>query len=126
MVTTPPRELTRIWTMAFADQLTAARKERKLTQQALADLVGVHVTQLRRYEAGTAQPTLDVLRNIATALAVTIDSLAFDQGERGPTDDLALVFEAASQLDDEGKNLVRALVEGVVLRNQARRFSAAS
>ncbi len=112
--------------MAFAQRLTDARKERKLTQQALADLVGVHVTQLRRYEAGTAQPTLDVLRHIAQALAVTIGSLAFDNGERGPSVDLALVFEAASQLDDEGKDLVRSLVEGVVLRNQARRFSNAS
>jgi len=34
----------------------------------------------------------------------------------GSTPDPALVFEAASQLDDEGHQLVKALIEGVVLR----------
>lgn len=41
----------------------------------------------------------------------------------GSTPDLALVFEAASQLDDEGHQLVKALIEGTVLRQQSRRFA---
>lgn len=123
---TPTQTPTPIWTMAFADRLTATRKERGLTQQALADQAGVHVTQLRRYEAGTAQPTLDVLRNLARALAVTIDYLAFEEAERDPGDDLRLAFEVASQLDDEGQQLVKALIEGVALRQQGRRFADAS
>ncbi len=69
MVTTTPTDLTTvIATMDFAQRLTTARKERALTQQALADRVGIHVTQIRRYEAGTAQPNLEALRNLATAL----------------------------------------------------------
>jgi len=36
------------------------------------------------------------------------------------------VFEAASQLDDEGRQLVKALVGGIVLRQQSRRFANAS
>jgi len=35
--------------MSFPGRLTTLRKERGLTQQALAERVGVHVTQLRRY-----------------------------------------------------------------------------
>ncbi|WP_250888291.1 helix-turn-helix domain-containing protein [Ralstonia solanacearum] len=50
------------WTMDFPKRLAALRKERGLTQQALADLVGVHLSQLKRYEGGTSQPTLEVLR----------------------------------------------------------------
>lgn len=65
-------------------RLTAARKERGLTQAALAERVGIHVTQVRRYEAGSSAPTLGVLRKIAMSLNVTTDSLVFDDGERGP------------------------------------------
>lgn len=54
--------------MTFANRLATTRKYRGLTQQALASTIGVHVTQLRRYEAGTSQPTLDVLRALARAL----------------------------------------------------------
>lgn len=41
----------------------------ELTQAALAERTGIHVTQIRRYEAGTSAPTLDVLRNIAIGLS---------------------------------------------------------
>jgi hypothetical protein len=51
----------------------------------------------------------------------------FDPDVRGPADDLRLQVEAAStRLDDEGKALVRALVEGVLLRYEARRWAQVS
>jgi len=56
--------------------------------------VGIHVTQLSRYESGSSQPTLDVIRKIAVALSVSADELIFDENERGPQDDLRLQFEA--------------------------------
>jgi hypothetical protein len=67
-----------------------------------------------------------VLRNIAIALHVTTDSLVFAEHERGPADDLKLAFEATTRLDDEGKTLVKALLEAVLLRQEARRWSATS
>ena len=36
--------------VAFPDNLTRLRQQRGLTQQALADAAGIHVTQLRHYE----------------------------------------------------------------------------
>jgi transcriptional regulator with XRE-family HTH domain len=73
--------------MTFAERLTALRKHHSLTHQALADRVGIHVTLLRRYEAGKTQPNLDTLRQIALALSIGADLLLFDEDERGPTDD---------------------------------------
>ncbi len=54
--------------MLFPKQLAVIRKKRGYTQQALADKIGIHVTQIKRYEAGAAQPTLEVFRNIVLAL----------------------------------------------------------
>jgi transcriptional regulator with XRE-family HTH domain len=114
----------RVITMDFAARLTAARKQRGLTQQALAEHVGVHVTQIRRYEAGTSAPTLDVLRKIAIALHVTTDSLVFAEGERGPGDDLKLAFEATSHLDPAEQAMVKQLIEAVLLKHEARRWAS--
>ena len=58
------------WTVNFPEHLAALRKQKGMTQQQLADRVGVHVVQLRRYEAGTSQPTLDVIRSMAVALGI--------------------------------------------------------
>lgn len=99
--------------MDFAQRLAAFRKERGLTQQALADRVSVHLTQINRYESGDSQPTLDVIRRLAIALTVSADELIFGKDERGTDEDLRLQFEAISQFDDEDKELARGLLEGL-------------
>lgn len=38
--------------MNFAQRLVALRKQRGLTQQALADRVGIYVSNIRRWEGG--------------------------------------------------------------------------
>lgn len=108
--------------MDFPKRLAFLRKGRGLTQAALSDQVGVHVTQLRRYEAGTSQPTLDVLRKLAVALRVSADTLVFDERERGPQDDMRLQFEAVSRLEPEEKEVVKSVLEGILLKHEARRL----
>ena len=112
--------------MDFAERLVTLRKERQLTQAQLADAVSLHVSQIRRYEAGSAQPTLDVIRRLATTFNVTADLIVFDNDERGPDEDLALAFEATRNLDPDEKAHVRAVLEGILLRHQARRITQAS
>lgn len=109
---------------SFGDRLTTARKTAGLTQHELAERSGAHVTQIGRYESGASAPTLDVLRNLAVALNVTTDSLIFGDTDRGPDEDLRLIFEAANRLDDEHKKLLKSLVEGVILRHDTRRVHA--
>ena len=96
------------------------RKDRGLTQRALADLVAMHISQIRRYESGQCQPTLDAIRKLARALSVSADTLLFAEDERGPDDDLRLQFEAASRLDPEEKNVIRSVIESIVLRNTVK------
>src|SRR5438067_13486771 len=95
-------------TMDFPQKLAYLRKQRHLTQQSLADLVGCHVIQLSRYESGSSQPTLDVIRKLARALAVTTDELILDLSERGPDLDLRLQFEAIAEFSQPDKLVVRA------------------
>jgi len=114
----------------FHGRLVSLRQERSLTQRALAELVGMHISQIRRYESGQSQPTLDAIRKLAVALSVSADMLLFEKDERGPDDDLKLQFEAASRLDPEEKEVILSVIESIILRNTmkaaARRFSTSA
>lgn len=127
--TGPPKPLPLPWppmrTDDFPKRLAALRKERALTQQGLADSIGVHVTQLRRYEAGTSQPTLDVLRRLAITLRISADTLLFDEKERGPVESLRFQFEAASRLDAQEIEVVKSVLEGILLKHEAKRLMRA-
>lgn len=118
-----PHQITWWWMMDFPKRLAALRKERNLTQQALADMAGVHVSQLKRYEGGASQPALGVLRNIAIALSVSADVLLFDNDERGPDEDFRLRFEALTRLDPDERMVIKELIDGMLLKHEARRLS---
>lgn len=107
--------------MDFGKQLAAFRKERAMTQQALADQVGCHVTMIRRYEANETQPTLEVIRKLARALSVSADALVFQQDERNPVDELRLQFEAVSQLPPEEQSIVKEVLDSLIIKYQTRR-----
>lgn len=108
--------------MHFSARLIQFRKARSLTQQALADAVQLHVNQIKRYEAGLAQPTLDALVRLAKVLHISLDELVFDKSERGPSEDLMLQFEAVSQMPEDERKIIRALLDGMILKHQAKQF----
>ena len=84
----------------------------------------LHVIQVRRYESGASQPTLDVIRRLAVALQVSADVLIFGADERGPDGDLRLQFEAISKFAPEEKQVIKALLEGTSqTRSQTLVFS---
>lgn len=56
--------------MGFDKRLVNLRKERGLTQQALAEKAEMHVVQIRRYETNASQPSIEAIKKLATALAV--------------------------------------------------------
>lgn len=111
--------------MDFGERLAALRKEKGPTQQALAELINLHVIQVRRYESGASQPTLDVIRRLAVALQVSADVLIFGADERGPDGDLQRQFEAIFKFAPEEKKVIKALLEGMILKHEARRWSSA-
>jgi transcriptional regulator with XRE-family HTH domain len=108
---------------SFGPRLVTLRKRKGLTQQALSDLTGIHLTQIRRYEGGSALPTFEILRKLAVALSVSADLLLFNDAERGPDDDLRLQFEAASRLDPDEKRLVKEVLDGILLKHDAKRWT---
>ena len=115
--------ITRFWSVDFPQRLVALRKRKAFTQQQLADAIGLHLSQLKRYEAGSSQPTLGALVNLAKVLNVSADELLFDPADRGPSDDMRLQFEALSQFTAEEKKVAKAVIESLILKHDAQRFT---
>ena len=111
-----------VFNMPFSERLATIRKERHLTQEALGDQIGLTKAQIYRYEKGSSKPTLDVIKNLAIALSVTTDQLIFEEGERQPDDSLLLLLEGVSKLDPEEKHVIKQMVEGIMLKHQAKQL----
>lgn len=115
MSASPPLRLS---VMSFSQRLLALRRERQLTQQGLADATGIHVQQIKRYEAASSQPSAEALKKIARAFAVTTDWLLFEDAERGPDDDLRLQFEALATMSPEERAVARAVLDAMIVKSQ--------
>ena len=61
--------------MTFAEKLKSLRKSQKLTQQELADRLGVAKSVVSYYESGDRFPSYDVLIKIAHRFPLTTDYL---------------------------------------------------
>ena len=55
---------------ALGKRVRALRKERRYSQEKLAELAGIHENHVRRIEGGTANPSYVVVVKIAKALKV--------------------------------------------------------
>jgi transcriptional regulator with XRE-family HTH domain len=111
--------------MSFRERLIALRKERGLTQQALADLAGLNVVQIGRWEKGSSQPSIEALMKLTRSLRTTTDDLLFGADDRGPDDEFRLQFEAITRLDPDEKSALRSVIEGMLIKHEARRWQTA-
>jgi len=108
--------------MGFAERLSETRLARGLTQAELAARSGVSQSYLVQLEAGRYQPTLEILRNLAVVLAVSIDELAFDPQERelAPCDDLGRLIAKTTALDQRDRDTITNVIESLLYRHQAQ------
>lgn len=93
----------------FGNRLRQLRKEKRLTQQQLAELIGVKNSVISFYEVGERIPSPDVLRKLALALHVTADYLLGI--ERSATLD-------ATGLDEQDRQVVQMMVEHLRAKNK--------
>lgn len=107
--------------MEFKDRLKEERNRKKLSQNELANTVGVHVTNISRYERGENRPTTDVLKKLADALEVTTDYLMNGSpndlaGESISDKELLSLFKRVNMLSNDKKKVVKEFLGAFVLQ----------
>lgn len=61
--------------MEFNERLRALRKERKLTQTAMGEILGYGYTAISNYESGRNEPSISDLKKISKYFQVSLDYL---------------------------------------------------
>ena len=106
--------------MPLDKNLLQLRKSRGFTQEQMADITGLHINSVKAYEAGRSMPSAEVIKKVALAFSVTTDELIFDKHERAPNQNLQLAFEAVSNMGEEDQQTIMSLIEGMILKHQAK------
>lgn len=102
--------------------LRAAREKVGLSQKNLATKLGVDENTVWRWEAGRAQPSVDLGKQIAELLGVTVDELL-----RGPTEEtreFTLIYDREGELRMEVLNMAANAPEQRVMSVSPQRIAA--
>lgn len=74
------------------------RKENMLSQEQLAEMVGISVTHMSHIETGNTKLSLQVLVDLSQALHITVDALLYERNDTIPeTERLAEVLQRCSE-----------------------------
>ena len=84
-------------------------------------VVGVHVTNISRYERGENRPTSEVMGKLASELDVTADYLmdgSMDDKAKEAISDKELLsqFQRVAKLSNDRKAIVKELIEAFLLK----------
>jgi transcriptional regulator with XRE-family HTH domain len=106
---------------ALGVRIAQLRKEQGLSQQALADELGIAQQTLAHYEVGRARMPVSLLPAMAEFFGIAVDDLLGVKngaGKRGPTPLLQRQVERLSRLPKAKQKVVMEMLDGVL--QQAR------
>jgi transcriptional regulator with XRE-family HTH domain len=103
---------------ALGARIAALRKERGMSQQALADELGIAQQTLAHYEVGRARPPVSLLPQFSRIFAVSVDTLLGGESKRtakrGPAPKLQRHLERISQLPKTKQRFVMQMLDAVL------------
>jgi len=111
--------------LSLGEKIRLIRQEKGLSQILLEKKSGVNSKLLSKYENGRIIPTADTLRKIAEGLEISADYLIFDNV---PKDGLSQIidldlfekFKEVERMDMESKNMIKRLIEAVIIKNKVQ------
>ncbi len=111
--------------LAVGKAIAARRDAAQLTQEQLAEAIGVGVQQLSRFERGAVTPSIQRLYQIADVLHCRVDQLLLSASRR-QLDQEALLSQELDGLDVQDREALAAVTRllAVHLRGRAKRAHA--
>lgn len=95
--------------MSFSKRLTAARKEKGLSQGELADKVDSTSITIGRYERDEVKPPLEAAAKIAAALGVSLDYLAGLSDNQVDTATLNKIIEIQTLAEADRRHIMTTI-----------------
>lgn len=113
----------------FGERLKKLRRQKNLSQQEVADQLGMHFTNISRYERGLAGPSSETLKKLAEILSVSSGYLiegTLEDGVQAHFEDreLLLQFQQVQELPEEDKATVKKLLNAFLFQRKVQNLSA--
>lgn len=102
---------------ALGTRIATLRTEHKLSQQGVADELGIPQQTYAHYEVGRVRMPASLLPPLAEIFGVTVDELVGRRngaGKRGPTPKLQQQIERLNRLPKAQQQVVMKMLEGVL------------
>lgn len=114
--------------MNFGERLKDIRNKRKMSQTELAELSGLHYTQIGRYEKGKSMPSSDVLSKFAEIFSISIDFLlegsSDDVAQSQINDrDLLKQFKEIESLSEKDKETVKIFLDAFITKKHIQELA---
>ena len=100
----------------FGDKLKKTREQNSLSQSKLAELLGLHPSIIGRYERDQAKPTIDVVKNMAKVLDITVGYLLGENDDADLLKDTAMLdrLKELNKLPDHDRKCILYTLDGLL------------
>ena len=105
----------------FGANLKRFRAKKGFSQEVFATKIGVHVTNLSKYERNKSTPSLEIAEKMASALDMSLDEMVYGQQNekariRIVDNELLRLFNQTQNLSDDQKKTVIDLLSAFLLK----------
>ena len=102
----------------FSKRLKELRNNKGLSQEELANLIGVHKSHISRYERGISIPSIEAATKLANALGISISKFVIQDSNPNKDIELDNLFEQATHLNDSDKKVVKELLSAFIFKRE--------
>lgn len=103
--------------MDFGSSVVTLRKEQGISQTELADKLGIHKNVLGRYERNEVVPSVEIARNIADILDVSLDFLTGKTDVEMDKEIKKRILEV-SKFNDEDKASLYSVIDAFIAKRK--------
>ena len=95
------------------------RKDKRITQEELAEMLEVSPTHVKHIESGHRKPSIEILFEIAKILNISLDGVVFSKNESARTDTREKVNRLLDVSDEASLHFILSVLEALREKEQA-------
>lgn len=95
------------------------RKDKRITQEELAEMLEVSPTHVKHIESGHRKPSIEILFEITKILNISLDGVVFSKNESARTDTREKVNRLLDVSDEASPHFILSVLEALREKEQA-------
>ena len=104
---------------ALREAIRNERKDKRITQEELAEMLEVSPTHVKHIESGHRKPSIEILFEITKILNISLDGVVFSKNESARTDTREKVNRLLDVSDEASLHFILSVLEALREKEQA-------